>query len=161
MASQSDRDKLFFKPLDDSADITSSTIGSFRIPGYGWSWPIMNIIYFKRIGINMAKEVMWESIKLGLKNIFPVTYLLETTGSQLHTVQYMCSRATTTIMMMFAVGESQIVRCEALSYQHPFVIRCSATDYSDENSELPVRDKYLAHGTGKIFHKISALWHQD
>lgn len=171
-ASQLVRDKLFFKPLDESADVNSSTIGSFRIPGYAWSWPFLDILYFQRTGSHTAREITWESIDYDLTKIFPVTYRpfgghwYPAPRNPIHMLKTyyadndVCVSAYYSHALEHAV-DSETVNCSSLLDKHPFVKRCPSSVTPNRSDSLLFCNEYLVDGNGKTHHKIQTLLHSD
>nr|CDS31737.1 lipopolysaccharide choline [Hymenolepis microstoma] len=171
IASQVVRDKLFFKPLDESADVNSNTIGSFRIHGYTWSWPFLDILYFQSTGSHMAKEITWEPIYFDLTKIFPLTYRpfgghwYPAPRSPIHLLQtyytnHDCVSAYYSHALEHSIA-SKSVECERLLNKHPFVVRCPSPAASNRSDGLQLCDEYLVDGNGKPHHKIQTLLPPD
>lgn len=171
--SQELRDKLYFKPVNESVSLGPTAIGSKLLPNYPWAWPFIDIAYYEEIGPNLAQEYHNPSRKFNLSDLYPLTY--RPFGKHWYPAPkrpisylksyYRISKQTCMSHTWSHAKEKptkrKVVDCMKLMERYPFVHRCLVSNWKGSTNPSGLCNEYLVNGKGAAVHVIQTQLEKD
>ncbi|KAM7538904.1 hypothetical protein Aperf_G00000054429 [Anoplocephala perfoliata] len=67
-------DKLYFRPFEKNDSINSTSVGSLKVSDKPWTWPFIDISYFRESVLNLYQDYFVPYRRFKLSDIFPTAY---------------------------------------------------------------------------------------
>ncbi len=172
-----DRDKINFKPLNESFSNKSDVVGSFKVRGVPWAWPFVDIWYHANIANRMAVSTQMGSFRFRLDDVYPLTY------RPLGKRWYPAPNKPVNFLMTYYRGNplvcntgdyshplerfkrAHVKDCQDLLHEYAFVHRCPHSFIKPRNETAPYKlldslvyaDEHLLNGKGEIIHTLRTI----